>query len=89
MNASFGIYATAQIPYIFLDSNKIVSSVEFRNDFVKETFFPWQVSGAMSVSASKTVKLKVEYTYNTSYYFTSQYAGIGLTINFWNGRKKK
>jgi tetratricopeptide (TPR) repeat protein len=89
INANFGVYATAQIPYIFLDSNKTVSSVEFRNDFVKEKFFPLQLNGAMTVFASKTILLRIEYTYNQTYYFSSQFAGIGLTINLGNGRKKK
>lgn len=89
INAGFGFYATAQIPYIFLDSNKTVSAIEFKNDFVREHFFPVQVNAALSVAASGTVRLRVEYSYNKTYYFNSHYAGIGLTINFWNGRKKR
>jgi len=88
INGNFGIYATAEIPYFFLDYNA-QSTLEIMNGFIKERFFPVRVNAVTTVLASKTVNIKVEYAYNETYYFSSHYAGIGLTINFWNGRKTK
>jgi hypothetical protein len=92
INANFGFYATAQIPYIFLHWNQISitdSVLEFKTDFVKERFFPWQLNVAVTFSVSKTINIKAEYIYNRTYYFTNHYAGLGLTINFPDGRKTK
>ena len=88
INGNFGIYSTAQIPYFFLDNNA-QSTLEIMNDFVKKRYIPVQLNAVASIPASKTVRIKVEYSYNKTYYFNSHYAGIGMTINFWNGRKTK
>lgn len=88
LNANLGIYATAQIPYLFLENNAQSTTV-INNDYINERFWPVQFTTVVSVAASKTVRFRVEYIYNKTYYFNSHYAGMGLTINFWNGKKTK
>jgi tetratricopeptide (TPR) repeat protein len=89
INASFGVYATADIPYQYLDSIPSQSAIGIVSAYSNERFFPVQVNASASISASKTFHIKAEYIYNETYYFISHYAGVGLTINFADGRKPK
>jgi Tfp pilus assembly protein PilF len=87
VNGNFGVYAIAQIPYLYLDKNNQAETIISR-DFVNKNFFPVQVNAAATFQVSKTTRIQVEYAYNKTYYFNSHYAGIGLKINFWHSRNE-
>jgi len=84
VNASFGILGSAMIPYFYLDKNAIISQ-----GLVKEKYQPIQVNALANIHLSGIIKLQVFYTYHRTYYFTSNYAGIGMRISLWHGTKKK
>ncbi|MCX6249661.1 MAG: tetratricopeptide repeat protein [Bacteroidetes bacterium] len=87
INASFGIIGSAMIPYFYLDSNAVAETY-INQGLVKVRYTPIQVNALANIHLSRVMKLQLLYTFHRTYYFTSNYAGIGIRINLWNGKKE-
>ena len=88
ISGSYGIYATASIPYLYLDRDASLQPFVNR-DFARDTFHPVEASAFLSARLSENINLKVEYKYHKTYFYTSHYAGFGLSISLCNERKRK
>jgi len=85
ISANYGFYATARIPYLYLNT----TASGFETGFLRTAFHPVEASAFAEFRLSEQIHLKLEYKYRKTYYYTSNYAGFGLNINFCNDRKKK
>jgi len=84
-NANVGFYATALTPYFFLDKNQ--SDATFINKgYATEKFYPMEFSAYALFRITKKISLKADYTYRKTYFYTCNSVGLGLKINFWNGK---
>ena len=87
-NANVGFYATNLTPYFFL--NKDADNNTFIDKgYANEKFTPMEFSAYAYLRITKKISLKAEYAYRKTYFYTSNSAGLGLKINFWNEQKGK
>lgn len=87
-NANVGFYSTVLNPYFYLNKYQN-GDVYIDEGYGKEKFYPMEFSAYGLVRITKKISLKVDYTYRKTYFYTSNSAGIGLTINFWNEQTRK
>ncbi len=85
-NANVGFYATASTPYFYLDTNQTGATVIAKN-YATEKFYPMEFSAYVLLRITKKISLKADYAYRKTYFYTSNSAGVGLKINFWNDKK--
>jgi len=88
ISGNLGFYATAQIPYFYLDTNNFGEDV-IKKGFSKEKYFPFTISAFASVQLSKKVSIRADYKYNSTYFWAEHYAGLQLKIHLWNAKKRK
>jgi tetratricopeptide (TPR) repeat protein len=86
INANAGFYATTQAPYLYLDKDETNNTI-FKTGFATTSFFPLTVQLQALMKVSERIHLQAEYTYMSTYFYTSHYAGIGLNIRFPNEKK--
>ncbi|HWB64564.1 MAG TPA: tetratricopeptide repeat protein, partial [Chitinophagales bacterium] len=87
VHANIGFYASAQTPYLYLDNYG--GETVIARDYFRNTFWPFNVGASLSWQANRAINLSAEYTYTSSYFFSSHYAGLSLKASFLNGKKKK
>ena len=87
-NANVGFYANTLNPYFYLN-NDASNNTYIAKDYSKEKFTPLELSAYALVRITKKISLKADYTYRKTYFYTSNSAGLGLKINFWNEQKGK
>ncbi|MFH1296786.1 MAG: tetratricopeptide repeat protein, partial [Bacteroidota bacterium] len=87
-SGNLGFFATAKIPYFYLDTNGAGGYV-IKKDFSKKRYFPFTVSAFASVQLSKKISLRADYRYNSTYFYTEHYVGLQLKIHLWNAKKRK
>jgi len=88
ITGNLGFFATAQIPYLYLDTNG-AGGYRIEKDFSNERYFPYTISAYASFQLSKKVSLRADYRYNSTYFYSENYAGLQLKINIWNEKKRK
>ena len=86
INANAGLYATTKAPYLYLDKDKTNNTI-LKTGFAITSFYPLTVQLQVLMKLSEQIHLQVEYTYMSTYFYTSHYAGIGLNIRFPNEKK--
>ena len=86
LNANAGFYATTQVPYLYLDKNANDSTI-LKTGFSSATFLPLTLRLQALIKVSDCIHIQAEYTYMKTYYYTSQYAGIGINIRFPDEKK--
>jgi tetratricopeptide (TPR) repeat protein len=86
INANAGFYATTQAPYLYLDKDETNNTI-LKTGFATTRFYPLTVHLQVLMKVSEQIHLQVEYTYMSTYFYTSHYAGIGLNIRFPNEKK--
>lgn len=84
--ASYGFYATTEAPYLFLDRNAN-NNIIIARQFSKQTYSPLELNVYTTFQMTKTISLKAEYIYSNTYFYKSNYAGIGIKKNFLNENK--
>jgi Tfp pilus assembly protein PilF len=98
LDGNFGVYATADIPYLYLDTLASGTILDIghsqgktiylvRNFSSDQRFFPVQVSAKVLYKISPVMNLEADYSFCSTYYFIRHYAGVGFTLNFAHGRK--
>ncbi len=88
ISGNLGVYATAQIPYFYLDTNSF-GSIVIKKGFSKERYFPFTVSAFAAIQLSKKISLRADYSYNSTYFYTSHYVGLQLKVHIWRKTKRK
>jgi hypothetical protein len=80
INASYGIVASAKIPYLFLDqvNNQFIISREFQST----DFHPYEYSLLFEYKFSAVFKGNVTYKKSSTYFYTSDHISFGFTLNF-------
>jgi hypothetical protein len=86
INANAGFYATTQAPYIYLDKDETNNTI-LKTGFAATSFYPLTVQLQVLLKVTERIHLQAEYTYMSTYFYTSHYAGIGLNIRFPNEKK--
>jgi len=86
INANAGLYATTKAPYLYLDKDKTDNPI-LKTGFATTSFYPLTVQLQVLMKLSERIHLQAEYTYLSTYFYTSHYAGIGLNIRFPNEKK--
>jgi len=86
LSANAGFLATAQVPYLYLDKNTLDSTV-LKTGFVSERFFPLTLHLQAMIKISERIHFQADYTYMKTYFYTSNYAGIGINIRFPDEKK--
>ncbi len=81
VNANFGFYARAMIPYLYLDKNEAGEIIMVKG-YAAENYFPLSVNASASMHLTGKLILNADYAYNSTYYFSGNYAGLGLKIIF-------
>ena len=87
ISGNLGFYATAEIPYFYLDKDKSGQVVVVKA-FSRETYFPFSIKACASVQVSRKISIRLDYGYSSTYFYNSHYAGLGLKIYFWNAKKR-
>ena len=87
-NANVGFYASALTPYFYLNKDPR-DAIIISKDYATEKFYPMEFSAYVLFRITKKISLKADYTYRKTYFYTSNSAGLGLKINFWNEQKGK
>jgi hypothetical protein len=96
LTGNFGVFATADIPYFYLDtiaSGTVIDKyiMQGKTFFVirdfsnHQKFFPVQATAKLLFRVSPTIHIEGDYTFYSTYYFVRHYAGIGIKINFTDG----
>jgi tetratricopeptide (TPR) repeat protein len=88
IHANAGIYATTHAPYLYLDKDA-KDSVVLKTGFTQTRFYPATVEVQILMKLSERIHLQADYTFRSTYFYTSNYAGIGLNIRFLNEKKSK
>jgi len=88
ISGNLGFYATAQIPYFYLDTNN-AGGYSIIKDFSREKYFPFNISTYVALQLSKKISLRVDYAYNSTYFYIDHYVGLRLKIHFWNAKRRK
>lgn len=86
INANAGFYATTQAPYLYLDKDETNNTI-LKTGLATASFYPLTVQLQVLMKVSGRIHLQAEYTYMSTYFYTSHYAGIGLNIRFPNEKK--
>jgi tetratricopeptide (TPR) repeat protein len=81
LNANAGFYATTQVPYLYLDKDATDSTI-LRTGFAPAGFNPITVRLQALMKLSDVVHLQVDYSFMSTYFYSSHYAGVGLNIRF-------
>jgi hypothetical protein len=81
VNANAGFYATTRVPYLYLDKDANDSTI-LKTGFAPAAFTPFTVRLQVLLKLSEVVHLQVDYSFMSTYFYTSHYAGIGLNIRF-------
>ncbi len=87
LKGNVGFYATAQVPYLYLNKNA-ADSIFISRSFSKQRFIPGEANAYVAVQISPKVSLKAEYKFFDTLFYISHYAGLALQINFWNEKGK-
>jgi tetratricopeptide (TPR) repeat protein len=87
LKGNIGFYATASVPYLYLNKNAADSTIIARS-FSKQVFVPGEANAYVAVQISPRVNLKAEYKFFDTLFYISHYAGLSLQINFWNEKRK-
>jgi tetratricopeptide (TPR) repeat protein len=84
IDGNLGVFAYADIPYLY----KFNGTNEISRGFVDgERFFPVQASAKVMYKMSPGMNIEADYSFCSTYYFIRHYAGVGVTLNFADGRK--
>jgi hypothetical protein len=57
-------------------------------EFFNKNFLTGNVTLYADVQVSRLIRLHGEYAYYNTLFFVSNYASLGMTIHFWNDKKK-
>jgi hypothetical protein len=74
-------YGSINNPYLFLDKNS-AGSVFINKGYAVENFVPGDASAVLNYHIDKTWLLQAKYVYRTTYFFTSNYIGVGVQKSF-------
>lgn len=81
LDGNFGVYATTQNPYLFLDKND--ENQDFINlGFDQINYFPVTAKLSIDYLLSNSIALKANYTFQSTNYYQSHLAGIMATYKF-------
>ena len=78
-------YGSINNPYLFLDKNN-TGNLFVNKGYSVENFVPADASVAFNYHIDKTWLLQAKYVYRTTYFFTSNYVGIGIEKSFQDRR---
>jgi tetratricopeptide (TPR) repeat protein len=86
LSTNTAILASAQVPYLYLDKNSDGNTI-LKTGFASQNFTPVTIHGQLNIKASDRISLQTEYAFMRTFYYTSNYVGIGLTLRFPNDKK--
>ena len=93
VNANMGFYATVQVPFYYV--NFYIKNIQrdtikyFAKGVLNTNYNPVSVTVLLLIKLSDRIHLQAEYRYNSTYYFTSNYAGVGLNIRLMHAKNAK
>jgi Tfp pilus assembly protein PilF len=80
LNGDIG-YGTIENPYLFLNKDNS-GQTYIAKGYTMEYFTPSDVSANLNFKIAKTWLVSARYMYRNTYFFTSNYAGVGITKSF-------
>ncbi|HTX88693.1 MAG TPA: tetratricopeptide repeat protein [Bacteroidales bacterium] len=87
LNVNFGFYATAQVPYLYLDKDN-AGQFYIDRDFFHKNFLTGSATVFADARISTTFRLHAEYTYYNTLFFISHYVSLGMIVHFRNEKGK-
>ncbi len=79
-------YGTISNPYLYLSNGGAANSVVNRG-FSNESFVPANATAALNFHVARTWTISARYTYHNSYFFSSNFVGLGIQKSFQHRRK--
>lgn len=76
-HASVGVFSSTDAPYYYLDYNN-GNKLVLKKGFSTEKYIPLDLGISFHSFLSKTIEIKVSYTYLSTYYFISHHINLGL-----------
>jgi len=84
VTGNLGFYATADIPYLYLDTVN-TGGYQVVRDFSLERYIPYTISAFINWKLSDHVTIRFDYIYGSTYFYTNQQ--LMLKLQFSLGRK--
>jgi Tfp pilus assembly protein PilF len=81
-------YASVSNPYFFLNKNKSGATV-IDSGFATEYFVPYSATLALNYQIDKTWSVAARYIYRSTYFFNSNYVGLGIQKSFLHRQKNQ
>jgi tetratricopeptide (TPR) repeat protein len=86
LNGSFGVYAMAENPYLFLSSDEN-NQLIICKDYTPMKFNPFDITAKLLVKVSNLLIIESGYTYNKTLFYTNQNVNLTLKYIFAGERK--
>lgn len=88
IGGNLGFYATAEIPYLYLDTNGNGALI-IKKGYSRETFFPFTLNASALFRLSDRISFRAEYSFSRTWFYSQHAAGLHLAIHLWNEKRRK
>lgn len=86
INGGYALYGSVMNPYFFNNGN-VSGTNDYIKDYAKENFSPAHINASASLKLNDKMLVNAAYSWQRTFFFSGNYASLGLKINFIHDEK--